>query len=127
MQSTLGDKVGTVAHFSYWITSTSATSAQKMDSSFTQGVMNSLTYASVVTRTSNFSISLSASRTVVFLLSHSSDAIKKENSVSIQVNHMAFQDWLNICRFSLIAKVVLTIEDTPWKLADLTFFNLEYC
>lgn len=39
--------------------------------------------------------------------------------ISVMVNKQALQERLNLCRFSLIAHVILSKGDSPWKLDQL--------
>lgn len=47
------------------------------------------------------------STTTALPLSNSSAVIEKGNTISIKVNQRAFQDLLNLCKFSLIATLFL--------------------
>ncbi|KAF3443573.1 hypothetical protein FNV43_RR13260 [Rhamnella rubrinervis] len=44
---------------------------------------------------------------------------RKDNFVSIRVNNNAYKERISLCQFSLIARVVLTKGDKPWKHDEL--------
>lgn len=89
-----------------------------------QGVGNdsiAKSYASVTLGMGNIPIATPASslNVVVPSLSDSSAVFKKGNNISAKLNQQAFQERLNLCKFSLIARLILAKGDTPWKLASL--------
>lgn len=49
-------------------------------------------------------LDLSSSSATVLPLSISSTVIKKRNNIFVKVNQSAFQERLNLCKFSLIAR-----------------------
>ncbi|KAF3449551.1 hypothetical protein FNV43_RR10280 [Rhamnella rubrinervis] len=51
--------------------------------------------------------------------SHSSLPVRKGNLVSIRVNDTAYKERVALCQFSLIARIVLSKGEKPWKLDDL--------
>ncbi|KAF3455706.1 hypothetical protein FNV43_RR00348 [Rhamnella rubrinervis] len=51
--------------------------------------------------------------------SHSSLPIEKGNLVSIRVNDAAYQEHVALCQFSLIARIILSKGEKPWKFDDL--------
>ncbi|POO00100.1 Zinc knuckle CX2CX4HX4C [Trema orientale] len=45
----------------------------------------------------------------------------KGNYVCVKVNKQALKTRLDLCQYSLIGRIFLSKEDSPWKLADLKF------
>ncbi|KAF3445855.1 hypothetical protein FNV43_RR11032 [Rhamnella rubrinervis] len=55
----------------------------------------------------------------VEIIDNSNMPTRKGNFISVRVNEVAYKERINLCQFSLIARVVLSKGEKPWKYDDL--------